>query len=78
MVAIYSPARNVSESPLLPPHKLLPYEIANVITEKKKGYFNFVVVVVLLFYFIFKLYNIVLVSPNIKMNPPQVYMCSPS
>ena len=30
------------------------------------------------FYFIFKLYNIVLVSPNIKMNPPQVYMCSPS
>ena len=25
------------------------------------------------FYFIFKLYNIVLVSPNIEMNPPQVY-----
>ena len=30
------------------------------------------------FYFIFKLYNIVLVLPNIKMNPPQVYPCSPS
>ena len=30
------------------------------------------------FYFIFKLYKIVLVFPNIKMNPPQVYMCSPS
>ena len=30
------------------------------------------------FYFIFKLYNIVLVLPNIKMNPPQLYMCSPS
>ena len=30
------------------------------------------------FYFIFKLYNIVLVLPNNKMNPPQVYMCSPS
>ena len=30
------------------------------------------------FYFIFKLYNIVLVLPYIKMNPPQVYMCSPS
>ena len=28
--------------------------------------------------FIFKLYIIVLVLPNIKMNPPQVYMCSPS
>ena len=31
-----------------------------------------------LFYFIFKLYKIVLVLPNIKMNPPQVYICSPS
>src|SRR5574337_420130 len=30
------------------------------------------------FNFIFKLYNFVLVLPNIKMNPPQVYMCSPS
>ena len=29
------------------------------------------------FYFIFKLYRTVLVLPNIKMNPPQVYMCSP-
>ena len=32
----------------------------------------------ILFYFIFKPYKIVLVLPNIKMNPPQVYMCSPS
>ena len=30
------------------------------------------------FNFIFKLYIIVLILPNIKMNPPQVYMCSPS
>ena len=30
------------------------------------------------FYFIFKLYNIVLVLPNIEMNPLQVYMYSPS
>ena len=30
------------------------------------------------FYFIFKLYIIVLVLPNIKMNPPKVYLCSPS
>ena len=30
------------------------------------------------FYFIFKFYIIALVLPNIKMNPPQVYMCSPS
>ena len=30
------------------------------------------------FYFIFKLYNIVLVLLNIEMNPPQVYPCSPS
>ena len=27
------------------------------------------------FYFIFKLYNIVLVLPNIEMNLPQVYLC---
>ena len=30
------------------------------------------------FYFIFKFYIIVLVLPNIKMNLPQAYMCSPS
>ena len=30
------------------------------------------------FNFIFKFYIIVLVLPNITMNPPQVYMCSPS
>ena len=30
------------------------------------------------FFLIFKLYIIVLVLPNIKMNLPQVYMCSPS
>ena len=33
---------------------------------------------VFFFFFFFKLYNIVLVLPYIKMNPPQVYMCSPS
>ena len=32
----------------------------------------------LLPFFFFKLYNIVLVLPNIEMNLPQVYMCSPS
>ena len=31
-----------------------------------------------LFFFFFKLYITVLVLPNIKVNPPQVYMCSPS
>ena len=30
------------------------------------------------FFFFFKLYNIVLVLPNIEMDPPQVYLCSPS
>ena len=30
------------------------------------------------FYFIFKLYNIVLVLPNIETNPPQVYPRFPS
>jgi len=41
------------------------------ITEFHLGIFLF-------FNFIFKLYNIVLVLPNIEMNPPQVYPCSPS
>ena len=35
-------------------------------------------IIIIFFNFIFKLYIIVLVLPNIKMNPPQVYMCSPS
>ena len=33
-----------------------------------------VVVVVVVVVLIFKLHNIVLVLPNIEMNPPQVYM----
>ena len=51
-------------------------------------FFCFVLFCFFRFYFIFvsiayekiflKLYIIVLVLPNIKMNPPQVYMCSPS
>ena len=32
----------------------------------------------LVFYFSFKLHNIVLVLPNIEINPPQVYPCSPA
>ena len=40
--------------------------------------FTFVLFFFFQFYFIFKLYIIVFVLPNIKMNPPQVYMCSPS
>jgi len=31
-----------------------------------------------LLFFFFKLYNIVLVLPNTEMNPPQIYLCSPS
>ena len=41
----------------------------------KHAYFFFLVY--LFIFFIFKLYITVLVLPNIKMNPPQVYMCSP-
>ena len=44
--------------------------------------FWFLMFLLLYFFFnfilFFKLYIIVLVLPNIKMNPPQVYMCSPS
>ena len=49
-----------------------PADVGNLISGSSA--FSFF----LKFYFIFKLYNIVLVLPNIEMNPPQVYMCSPS
>ena len=54
----------------LPPYKL---QHARLLCPSLSFFLNF-----FKFYFIFKLYNIVLVLPNIKMNPPQVYMCSPS
>ena len=38
----------------------------------------FVFLLMLLILFFFKLYSIVLVLPNIEMNPPQIYLCSPS
>ena len=44
-------------------------------------FFKFCFIFILFFFkfcFIFKLYSIVLVLPNIEMNLPQVYMCSPS
>ena len=39
---------------------------------------EFYFILIFLKNFIFKLYNIVLVLPNIEMNLPQVYLCSPS
>ena len=42
--------------------------------KTKGGFFYFFFNFILFF----KLYIIVLVLPNIKMNPSQVYMCSPS
>ena len=47
-------------------------------TELRASKIYTIVYFFFLFYFIFKLYITVLVLPNIKMNPPQVYMCSPS
>ena len=44
----------------------------------KSTHHFFLIILFFKFYFIFKLYNIVLVLPNIKMDPPQIYMCSPS
>ena len=49
--------------------------LARLIKKQREEY---QIIDLLFFYFIFKLYIIVLVLPNIKMNPPQVYMCSPS
>ena len=39
-------------------------------------FYLFIFIIFFKFYFIFKLYNIVLVLPNIEMNLLQVYMCS--
>ena len=52
--------------------------LALCISSLEKCLFTSLAHFFLKFYFIFKLYNIVLVLPNIEMNPPQVYMCSPS
>ena len=52
-------------------HRLQQY-VNCEISDIQAG-FNF-----FLFYFIFKLYNSVLILPNIEMNPPQVYLCPPS
>ena len=49
-------------------HKLLREKSRNIDTLGWKFYS----------FFFFKIYIIVLVLPNIKMNPSQVYMCSPS
>ena len=64
--------------------KLSAEELMLLNWKKRRLFFFFLIFIYLfiylnfiLFYF-FKLYIIVLVLPNIKMNPPQVYMCSPS
>ena len=46
--------------------------IAILFHHKATFFFSFI------YFFIFILYNIVLVLPYIDMNPPWVYMCSPS
>ena len=50
----------------------IPFSIVPTVNGSRKFlfFFNFIL--------FFKLYITVLVLPNIKMNPPQVYMCSPS
>ena len=61
-------------------HKYIFYLILKAGSMKKRyTVFIFIFLIKLKFYFfnfIFILYKIVLVLPNIKMNPPQVYMCS--
>ena len=53
-----------------------PTDVGNLISAF--SFFFFLVFIYLFIYlFIFRLYITVLVLPNIKMNPPQVYMCSP-
>ena len=64
----------IQRTSLKSPVMSFPNFVAWHINSKSTVPFNFF----FYFNFIFKLYNIVLVLPNIEMNPPQVYMCSPS
>jgi len=59
-----------------PDHHL--YHLMPAVRLPELSFFFFFFSFFFKFYFIFKLYIIVLVLPNIKMNPPQVYTCSPS
>ena len=56
---------------------LVPYYIFELEIYQVVFFLFFSEVFLFFFNFIFKLYIIVLVLPNIKMNPPQVHMCSP-
>ena len=56
---------------------LVPYYIFELEIYQVVFFFVFSEVFLFFFNFIFKLYIIVLVLPIIKMNPPQVHMCSP-
>ena len=70
MLAIWSLIKEINLVANVSPE----YESYNVSVKKLLFFFC----IFFKFYFIFKLYITVLVLPNIKMNPPQVYMCSPS
>ena len=60
-------------------HTQLNAEFQRIARRDMKAFlYIFFLFVFLLILFYFKLYKIVLVLPNIKMNLPQVYMCSPS
>ena len=56
-------------------HCRVPLQTYFFLKNSNETYLKYIYI---FFYFIFKLYNIVLVLPNIEMNLPQVYMCSPS
>ena len=60
-----------------PPILYLLKQLENVRTKESR-FFLKCLNIFLKFYFTFKLDSIVLVLPNIEMNLPQVYMCSPS
>ena len=65
--------RNSLASAPEPIQDVLPETQRNALTSSISAFIYF-----FKFYFIFKLYNILLVLPNIEMNLPQVYLCSPS
>ena len=66
------PSRSVGSDTLEGPSNVFLF-----VCSYLKGFY-FILLFSVLFIYLFLLYNIVLVLPYIDMNPPWVYMCSPS
>ena len=70
--------RHTNKKKACQPTIQLKAKMLSILVHLSMFSFFFYLFIFFKFYFIFKLYNIVLVLLNIEMNPPQIYLCSPS